>query len=147
MHNKHWIVALTTSIVLCCLALQPLAAALITVKDTPWTQPAVTVNNLAAISLNQNSAFQDLTSKLVHSLNERTLTYFSSAFLTSAGYASASAMFKLSDPPFTSGGYAVSKFDVCSVSQIVIIISPGCRFRRSIMDLSTGRYWSTQAPY
>lgn len=122
MTNRHFIVAITTSIVLCCLALQPLAAALITVKDTPWAQPAVTVNNLAAISLNQNSAFQDLTSKAIVTVNPAVAHGINIAFLTSAGYASASAMFNLSDPPFTNKGFAVSTFEVRNLDQNSCVI-------------------------
>lgn len=81
--NGHHVVALTTIIVIISLALQPLAAALLTIQDTRWTETGayklyyvspptdrslnrgVVVNNLAAIGLNQNSEFQDLTSETI----------------------------------------------------------------------------------
>lgn len=48
--------------------------------------------------------------------NKRLLTNLApSAFLTSAGYASASAMFSLVDPPFTFGGFAISQFEVSEI--------------------------------
>src|SRR4051812_9150548 len=79
--NKHYLVALATLMVLLTLAFQPLAAALMVVRDTWWTLPGpyyrtsfyrcthrtcfpdFAVANTAAIGLNQGAEFMDLTCK------------------------------------------------------------------------------------
>ncbi|GLB39261.1 hypothetical protein LshimejAT787_0604230 [Lyophyllum shimeji] len=94
-YNKHYLVALASLMVVLSLSFQPLAAALLVVKDT-WLQvPDVTLNNLAAIGLNQGGQFNDLT-----------------AFVTAAGYASASVLYRLGDPPFIHGPYTVAPFQL-----------------------------------
>ncbi|KAG5637195.1 hypothetical protein H0H81_005408 [Sphagnurus paluster] len=92
--NKHYLVALASLMVVLSLAFQPLAAALLVVKDTWWRAPDVTLNNLGALGLNQDLQFNDLTS-----------------FVTAAGYASASVLYRLQDPPFVSGQYTVAPFE------------------------------------
>ncbi|KAF8962330.1 hypothetical protein BDZ97DRAFT_1122718 [Flammula alnicola] len=93
--NRHYLVALASLMVILTLSFQPLAAALLIVKDT-WTQlPDVTMKNLAAIGLNQNLQFNDLTS-----------------FLTGAGYAGASILYDLPAPPFISVPYTVAPFEL-----------------------------------
>lgn len=80
--NKHYLVALASLMVVLSLAFQPLAAALLVVKDTWLPEPGtlltfiiimytptdhrptiidVTLKNLAALGLNQNLQFNDLT--------------------------------------------------------------------------------------
>ncbi|TFK41506.1 hypothetical protein BDQ12DRAFT_570247, partial [Crucibulum laeve] len=93
--NKHYLVALASLMVLLSLSFQPLAAALLVVRDTWRQEPDVTMNSLAAIGLNQNAQFSDLTS-----------------FLTAAGYASASVLYNLDSPPFINGPYTVAPFEL-----------------------------------
>ncbi|PBK94756.1 hypothetical protein ARMGADRAFT_1164356 [Armillaria gallica] len=93
--NKHYLVALASLMVLLSLTFQPLAAALLVVRDTWWGLPDATVNTLAAIGLNQNEDFDDLTS-----------------FLTAAGFASASVLYNLGNPPFVFGAYTVAPFQL-----------------------------------
>ncbi|KAK0211432.1 hypothetical protein IW262DRAFT_1467913 [Armillaria fumosa] len=95
--NKHYLVALTSLMALLSLTFQPLAAALLVVRDTWWGLPDATVNTLAAIGLNQNENFNDLTS-----------------FLTAAGFASASVLYNLGSPPFVFGAYTVAPFQLPS---------------------------------
>jgi hypothetical protein len=78
--NRHYLVALASLMVVLTLSFQPLAAALLVVKDVWWQEPsaflymkflklmcssqfkiAVAMKNLAAIGLNQNLQFNDLT--------------------------------------------------------------------------------------
>lgn len=94
-YNRHYLVALASLMVVLSLAFQPLAAALLVVKDTWLPEPDVTLNNLAAIGLNQGLQFNDLT-----------------AFVTAAGYASASVLYRLGAPPFTNGPYTVAPFQL-----------------------------------
>ncbi|KAF8067656.1 hypothetical protein FPV67DRAFT_1581278 [Lyophyllum atratum] len=94
-YNKHYLVALASLMVVLSLAFQPLAAALLVVKDTWLPEPDITLNNLAAIGLNQDLQFNDLT-----------------AFVTAAGYASASVLYHLGDPPFINGQYTVAPFQL-----------------------------------
>ncbi|KAK0438352.1 uncharacterized protein EV420DRAFT_1212338 [Desarmillaria tabescens] len=93
--NKHYLVALASLMVLLSLTFQPLAAALLVVRDTWWGLPDTTVNTLAAIGLNQNQNFDDLTS-----------------FLTAAGFASASVLYNLGNSPFVFDGYTVAPFQL-----------------------------------
>ena len=59
--NHHWLVSLGAILVLITFAFQPLAAALFNVQDVFWTNPRSTTNSLAAVGLNQDQNFQDLT--------------------------------------------------------------------------------------
>ncbi|KAF9444645.1 hypothetical protein P691DRAFT_836023 [Macrolepiota fuliginosa MF-IS2] len=93
--NKHYLVALASLMALLALSFQPLAAALLVVRDTWFPQPGVTVNNLAALGLNQDNQFNDLTS-----------------FLTASGYAGASVLYDLGDPPFIHQQYTIGGFDL-----------------------------------
>ncbi|KAF9459137.1 hypothetical protein BDZ94DRAFT_1060738 [Collybia nuda] len=93
--NKHYLVALASLMVILSLAFQPLAAALLVVKDTWWQEPDVTLKSLQAIGLNQNLQFDDL-----------------SSFLAAAGYASAAVLYNLADPPFVNGPYTVAQFQL-----------------------------------
>ncbi|KAG5353078.1 hypothetical protein C0989_010701 [Termitomyces sp. Mn162] len=81
--------------VLISLLFQPLSAALLSVKDTWLPLPDVTRENLGAIGLNQSAQFQDLT-----------------AFVTAAGFASASVLYSLPDPPFIHGQYTIAPFEL-----------------------------------
>lgn len=60
--NKHYLVALTSLMAIVALSFQPLAAALLVLRDTWTTHPDMLVSNLQEIGLNQNQQFQDLTS-------------------------------------------------------------------------------------
>jgi hypothetical protein len=100
-HNRHYLVVLTTLMVLVTLSFQPLAGALLVVRDTWWQMPDQTVNNIAHLGLNQNSNFQDLTS-----------------FLSAAGFASASVLYNVSNPSFIFEAYTVAPFEVPSASEI-----------------------------
>ncbi|KAF5346377.1 hypothetical protein D9756_011395 [Leucocoprinus leucothites] len=111
--NRHYLVALASLMVLLSMSFQPLAAALLAVRDTWLAQPGksiqfhaiykfranrllgVNIFNQRAIGLNQNNQFNDLTS-----------------FLTASGYAGASILYDLGDPPFIHQGYTVGLFDL-----------------------------------
>jgi len=93
--NKHYLVALTTLMVLLSLTFQPLAGALLIVNNTWFQLPDVTVHNTAHLGLNQDTNFNDLTS-----------------FLTAAGFASSSSLFDVPNPPFISKPYAVGPFEI-----------------------------------
>ncbi|KZT22786.1 hypothetical protein NEOLEDRAFT_1137597 [Neolentinus lepideus HHB14362 ss-1] len=117
--NKHYIVALASLMAILSLALQPLAAALLTVQDTWLAKPDATVNNTAALGLNLNDQFWDLTS-----------------FLTAAGYASASVLYNLGDPEFVHGGYTVAPFQLPTnlatngtvyANTTAVLSDPGCQ--------------------
>ncbi|KAF9445291.1 hypothetical protein P691DRAFT_762616, partial [Macrolepiota fuliginosa MF-IS2] len=83
LENDHYLIALTTLLALLVMTFQPLAAAIFSVQDTWLGKPVITVNNLAALGLNQDSQFSDLTS-----------------FLAASGYAGALVLYDLRDPPF-----------------------------------------------
>jgi hypothetical protein len=92
--NGHTLIAITSVLVVMCIALQPLAAALLDVRDTFWdpqdctftmiytsshslTNPgsAFIVNNLAKVGLNKNEQFSDLTGWPTSSLICSILTF------------------------------------------------------------------------
>ncbi|KAJ6599302.1 hypothetical protein DFH09DRAFT_1130691 [Mycena vulgaris] len=93
--NKHWVVTVASLMVLITLCFQPLASALLTVKNTWIAAPDVTLTTLSTVSLNQDPEFQDLT-----------------IFLTASGYASASVSYNLQQPPFIFGAYTVAPFQI-----------------------------------
>ncbi|KAF8198632.1 hypothetical protein BJ912DRAFT_31550 [Pholiota molesta] len=93
--NRHYLVAIASLMALLTLSFQPLAAALLVVKDTYIQLPDVTMTNLAKIGLNQDSQFADLTS-----------------FLSGAGYAGASVLYDLPAPPFIQVPYTVAPFEL-----------------------------------
>ncbi|KAF8189611.1 hypothetical protein K438DRAFT_1832886 [Mycena galopus ATCC 62051] len=93
--NKHWIVTATSIMVLVSLCFQPLASALLSVRNT-WIQlPDATLNTISTVGLNQDLSFTDLTT-----------------FLTAAGYASASVGYNLQPPPFVWDTYTVAPFEI-----------------------------------
>jgi hypothetical protein len=79
------------------LCFSPLSASLFAVRDTDVVLPPTPVNSMSGISYNQGDAVQDLT-----------------AFVTAAGYASASVLYDLPSPPWTLDGYTIPPLDVCS---------------------------------
>ncbi|KAJ7774308.1 hypothetical protein DFH07DRAFT_912857 [Mycena maculata] len=93
--NRHWVVTAASVMVLVTLLFQPLASALLTVKNTWTTLPDVTLNTISTVGLNQNPEFQDLT-----------------IFLTASGYASASVSYDLVQPPFIWESYTVTPFEI-----------------------------------
>ncbi|KAJ7781489.1 hypothetical protein B0H16DRAFT_1498593 [Mycena metata] len=93
--NRHWVVTAASLMVLVTLLFQPLASAVLSVKNTWIAVPDVTLNTLFTISLNQDPEFQDLT-----------------IFLTASGYASASVGYNLQSPPFILGKYTVTPFAI-----------------------------------
>ncbi|KAJ7068060.1 hypothetical protein C8F01DRAFT_1116696 [Mycena amicta] len=95
IHNRHWVVTAASIMVIVTLAFQPLASALLNVKNTWFTLPDATVNTISTVGLNQSLQFQDLT-----------------IFLTAAGYASASVGYNLPEPPFVFDTYTVTPFEI-----------------------------------
>jgi len=117
--NGHTLIAITSALVIMCIALQPLASALLDVRDTFWEpQDFFIVNNLAKVGLNKNAQFTDLTD-----------------FVTAAGYASSAILYNLTDPRFIFNGWTVGPFDMpsfigrngsFSVAVPAILSNPGC---------------------
>ncbi|KAF7352991.1 Non-specific serine/threonine protein kinase [Mycena venus] len=93
--NRHWVVTGASIMVLITLCFQPLASALLSVRNTWIPLPDVTLNTLSTVSLNQSAEFQDLT-----------------IFLTASGYASASVGYNLQQPPFVWNQYTVTPFQI-----------------------------------
>ncbi|KAJ7499154.1 hypothetical protein FB451DRAFT_1204485 [Mycena latifolia] len=93
--NRHWVVTVASLMVLITLCFQPLASALLSVKNTWIALPDVTLNTLSTVGLNQDKEFQDLT-----------------IFLTASGYASASVSYNLQRPPFVWNTYTVTPFEI-----------------------------------
>ncbi|EPQ53464.1 hypothetical protein GLOTRDRAFT_78464 [Gloeophyllum trabeum ATCC 11539] len=139
--NKHYIVALATLMVILSLALQPLAAALLTVRDTWLSKPDQILNNTAVLALNQDDQFWDVTS-----------------FLTAAGYSSASVLYSLGDPHFVHNGYTVAPFQLPTylatngtvyTNTTAVLSDPGCQPAQSIqMTHNTNNdTWTISADY
>jgi hypothetical protein len=100
--NKHWIVTAASIMVLVSLCFQPLASALLTVRNT-WIQlPDATLNTISTVGLNQDLSFTDLTTFL-------TAAGYASA---SVGYTSTSVGYNLLQPPFVSDTYTVAPFEI-----------------------------------
>ncbi|KAJ6629223.1 hypothetical protein B0H10DRAFT_1988625 [Mycena sp. CBHHK59/15] len=93
--NKHYLVALASLMLLLTLCFQPLASALLSVKNTWIAVPDITLNTISTVGLNQDPEFNDLT-----------------IFLTAAGYASASVGYNLQQPPFVLGQYTITPFQM-----------------------------------
>jgi len=93
--NRHWVVTGASIMVLATLCFQPLASALLSVRNTWIPLPDVTLTTLSAVTLNQSPEFQDL-----------------SVFLTASGYASASVGYNLQNPPFILDVYTVAPFQI-----------------------------------
>ncbi|KAJ3739563.1 hypothetical protein DFH05DRAFT_1560326 [Lentinula detonsa] len=133
--NKHYLVALTTLMVLLTLSFQPLAGALLIVRNTWWQMPDINIHNTAHLGLNQNSNFLDLTS-----------------FLTAAGFASSSSLYELPDPPFISGPYTVASFElpggietngtVLFVNTTALKSNPGCQAADVTMTSLANGSWN-----
>ncbi|KAJ3788686.1 hypothetical protein GGU10DRAFT_285725 [Lentinula aff. detonsa] len=133
--NKHYLVALTTLMVLLTLSFQPLAGALLIVRNTWWQMPDINIHNTAHLGLNQNSNFLDLTS-----------------FLTAAGFASSSSLYDLPDPPFISGPYTVASFElpggietngtVLFVNTTALKSNPGCQAADVTMTSLANNSWN-----
>ncbi|KAG5220189.1 Non-specific serine/threonine protein [Salix suchowensis] len=84
------------------------------------TEPDSTVNNLALLGLNQNDEFGNLTSECTASrispfiakpTNVKHLLLFI-AFVTAAGFAAASILYNLPEPPFVHGAYTIAPFEI-----------------------------------
>ncbi|KAH9055611.1 hypothetical protein EDB87DRAFT_1579673 [Lactarius vividus] len=133
--NRHYIVALASLMALLALSFQPIAAALFNAN----------VNNLKAISLNQDEQIQDLTS-----------------FLGASGLASASIVYGLGDPEFVHGGYTVGTFEAIQLplnlatngtlktNTTAILSDPGCRDPDqpvTLNRLSDGSGWNNSATF
>ncbi|KAF5390631.1 hypothetical protein D9757_002631 [Collybiopsis confluens] len=133
--NKHYLVVLTTLMVLLTLSFQPLASALLIVRNTWWQLPDMTVHNLAHIGLNQGTNFQDLTS-----------------FLAAAGFASANVQYGLDNPPFISGPYTVAPFELPTnipingttlfVNTTALKSDPGCQLGQVNMSSNGDGSWT-----
>ncbi|KIP09925.1 hypothetical protein PHLGIDRAFT_59770, partial [Phlebiopsis gigantea 11061_1 CR5-6] len=132
--NKHWLVTMGSLLVVITFFFQPLAAALLTVEDIFWQEPRSTTNNLAAISLNQDGNFEDLTS-----------------FLTAAGYASADVLYGIGDPKFVHQGYAIAPINLPPVSNgtvfantTAVLSTPTCL---NMNKLDSGGQWNNSASF
>ncbi|KAJ3778951.1 hypothetical protein FB446DRAFT_268736 [Lentinula raphanica] len=133
--NRHYLVALTTLMVLLTLSFQPLAGALLIVKNTWWQMPDINIHNTAQLGLNQNTNFQDLTS-----------------FLTAAGFASSDSLYDLPNPPFISGPYTVASFElpgglepngtVLFVNTTALKSNPGCQAADVTMNSLSNGSWN-----
>ncbi|KII91113.1 hypothetical protein PLICRDRAFT_155954 [Plicaturopsis crispa FD-325 SS-3] len=139
--NKHYLVALATLMVLVSLTFQPLAAAVFSVRDTYIPVPNVQVNNLQLIGLNQNAQFQDLT-----------------AFLSAAGYASASVLYDIGDPDFIHDTYTIGEFqlptDVATNGTVfanttAVKSEPGCEpaDQTTMTQHADGQGWTNNATF
>ncbi|KDQ22240.1 hypothetical protein PLEOSDRAFT_1086950 [Pleurotus ostreatus PC15] len=133
--NKHYLVMITSFMVLLSLSFQPLAAALLVVKDTWMTEPDSTVNNLALLGLNQNDEFGNLTT-----------------FVTAAGFAAASILYNLPEPPFVHGAYTIAPFEIPrnSIGNGTVVTNTtavksesGCRpIQIQMVQLADGSGWN-----
>ncbi|KAH9174686.1 hypothetical protein EDB89DRAFT_459311 [Lactarius sanguifluus] len=140
--NRHYIVALASLMALVALSFQPIAAALFSVRDVYKSFPDTSVNNLRAISLNQDEQIQDLTS-----------------FLGASGLASASIVYGLGDPEFINGGYTVGALELplnlatngtLKTNTTAILSDPGCRDPDqpvTLNRLSDGSGWNNSATF
>ena len=117
------------------LSFQPIAAALFSVRDIYKTLPGspcdhyffvffthfrisdTSVNNLRALSLNQDEQVQDLTSAFPVRFVDATADCGGGCvgFLGASGLASASIVYGLGDPAFVHDGYTVGTFEVIHV--------------------------------
>lgn len=98
------------------------------------SQPATTVRNLAAVGLNQDADFQDLTCRLFlwpmnNWMINLELMYL--AFLSAAGYASSSVLYNLGDQPFMHDVYTIAPFQVCVRFQFF------CRYMLMMLQIPT----------
>lgn len=140
--NRHYIVALASLMALVALSFQPIAAALFSVRDVYKSFPDTSVNNLRAISLNQDEQVQDLTS-----------------FLGASGLASASIVYGLGDPAFVHDGYTVGSLELplnlatngtLKTNTTAILSDPGCRDPDqpvTLNRLSDGSGWNNSATF
>ncbi|KDQ58771.1 hypothetical protein JAAARDRAFT_34626 [Jaapia argillacea MUCL 33604] len=129
--NKHYVVALASLMAILALSFQPLAAGLLTERDTWIMDPDMTVNNEALLGLNQADQFWDLT-----------------FFLTAAGYASASVLYNLPDPSFILGGFTVAPFQIMMDTAVngsvlanttAVLSNPNCQSPSSMNMTGDGR--------
>ncbi|KAJ6539120.1 hypothetical protein B0H19DRAFT_1177232 [Mycena capillaripes] len=93
--NRHWVVTAASVMVLITLCFQPLASALLSVRNTWIPLDPITRHTVSTISLNQDAEFNDLTT-----------------FLTASGYASASVGYNLQQPPFVMKPFTVTPFEI-----------------------------------
>jgi hypothetical protein len=63
MKNRHYIVTLSTLMVIMSLVFSPLSAALFGIRDTYLPQDPVNINAKYELGLNEGPAFEDLTGK------------------------------------------------------------------------------------
>ena len=114
--NRHYVVTLASLMVIVTLCISPLSGALFSVRDTYLAQPDQNATSTRAISLNLGDSYQDLTGIPFFSPPEKNApltTRILAAFVTAAGYASASILYSLGDPSFVHDGYTVAPFEVC----------------------------------
>ncbi|KAH9990969.1 hypothetical protein BJV74DRAFT_836704 [Russula compacta] len=140
--NRHYIVALASIVALIALSFQPMAAALFSVRDVYEKLPETHVSNFQALSLNEAQQVQDLTS-----------------FLGASGFASASIVYGLGDPPFIHDGYTVGAFQLplqlatngtLISNTTAILTNPGCRNPDqpvAMTRFSDGSGWNNSATF
>lgn len=91
--NKHTVIAVSASACVISMLLQPLAGSLFTIRPTQITLPQSTA--FARTQLGLDPTFVDL-----------------EAFVAAAGFAEAAAFHNLTDPPFITGTWAVTEFEI-----------------------------------
>lgn len=91
--NKHGVIVVSAGACVIAMLLQPLAGSLFTIRPTEVTLPTNTVIALTQLGLDPDLIQLD-------------------AFVAAAGFAEAAAFHNLSDPPFVSGTWAVTEFEI-----------------------------------
>uniref|UniRef100_A0A0W0FJG3 Uncharacterized protein n=1 Tax=Moniliophthora roreri TaxID=221103 RepID=A0A0W0FJG3_MONRR len=119
LSNRHFTVFLASLMLLTSLSFQPLSAALLDVRNVWWSIPDASIPVRSVLGLNNSAVSGDLTS-----------------FLASAGFAGATALYDLPQPPFTNGMYTIMEFDFPDVTRngttifanaTAIKTEPGCQ--------------------
>ncbi|KAI0321423.1 hypothetical protein OF83DRAFT_313074 [Amylostereum chailletii] len=139
--NKHFIVAGMSFMSILGIFFQPLSGSLVSIRDTNLTLPDVMVSNRQLIGLNNDTQFQDLTT-----------------FLGASGFAAASVVYGLPEPPFIKDGYTVGNFDLplglaangtLSANTTAIYSDPQCRDpdEYSMVQWPDGSGWNNTAVF
>jgi len=138
--NKHYLVALTSLMVLVGLSFQPLAAAMFSVRDTERTLPGTLsfsfpsrygiqwLNTYERHDCQYDTANRTQSESTVSGSDELAdefiVPWISSlnisylAFLGAASYASASIIYNINAVPFVKDGYTTASFDVSAAYEV-----------------------------